>query len=75
MDALASRFADIRLKAAIQSASEDNMLIIRREGGDLVRYYVGLGELTPGNREAIGQMTVDRIIETAQRILHRYSLH
>ncbi len=51
------------------------MLIIRREGGYLVRYYVDLGELTPGNREAIEQITVDRIIETAQRILHPYSLN
>ncbi|MBU7442644.1 FAD-binding monooxygenase [Paraburkholderia fungorum] len=75
MDALAvTDFPDIRLKAAIQSASEGNLLIIPREGGYLVRYYVDLGEVTPGNRDAIKQITVARIIETAQRILHPFSL-
>jgi phenol 2-monooxygenase len=75
MDALAiTDFPDIRLKAAIQSASEGNLLIIPREGGHLVRFYVDLGDVTPHNRDAIKQTTVDRIITTAQRILHPYSL-
>jgi phenol 2-monooxygenase len=75
MDALAvTDFPDIRLKAAIQSASEGNLLIIPREGGYLVRFYVDLGEVTASNREAIKQTTVDRIIRTAQRILHPYTL-
>lgn len=75
MDALAvTDFPDIRLKAAIQSASKGNLLIIPREGGYLVRFYVDLGEVTPENRDSIKQTTVDRIIETAQGILHPYSL-
>ncbi|SPB12747.1 FAD-binding monooxygenase [Caballeronia novacaledonica] len=75
MDALAvTDFPDIRLKAAIQSASKGNLLIIPREGGYLVRFYVDLGEVTPENRDGIKQMSVDRIIETAQHILHPYSL-
>ncbi|MBB5502954.1 FAD-binding monooxygenase [Paraburkholderia sp. MM5384-R2] len=75
MDALAvSDFPDIRLKAAIQSASRGNLLIIPREGGYLVRFYVDLGDVTPENRDSIKQITVDRIIETAQRILHPYTL-
>ncbi|KND59679.1 Salicylate hydroxylase [Candidatus Burkholderia verschuerenii] len=75
MDALAvTDFPDIRLKAAIQSASRGNLLIIPREGGYLVRVYVDLGEVTPQNRDAIKQTTVERIIETAQRILHPYTL-
>ncbi len=75
MDALAiTDFPDIRLKAAIQSASEGNLLIIPREGGHLVRFYVDLGDVTPHNRDAVKQITVDRIIATAQRILHPYSL-
>ena len=75
MDALAiTDFPDIRLKAAIQSASEGNLLIIPREGGHLVRFYVDLGDVTPHNRSAVKQITVDRIIATAQRILHPYSL-
>jgi phenol 2-monooxygenase len=75
MDALAvTDFPDIRLKAAIQSASKGNLLIIPREGGYLVRFYVDLGEVRPENRDAIKQTTVERIIQTAQGILHPYSL-
>ncbi len=75
MDALAvTDFPDIRLKAAIQSASKGNLLIIPREGGYLVRFYVDLGEVTQDNRDTIKQTTVNRIIETAQHILHPYSL-
>ncbi|WP_118180570.1 FAD-binding monooxygenase [Paraburkholderia phosphatilytica] len=75
MDALAvTDFPDIRLKAAIQSASKGNLLIIPREGGYLVRFYVDLGDVTPENRDSIKQLKVERIIETAQKILHPYSL-
>lgn len=75
MDALAvTDFPDIRLKAAIQSASKGNLLIIPREGGYLVRFYVDLGEVRPENRDAIKLTTVERIIQTAQEILHPYSL-
>ncbi|WP_162069694.1 FAD-binding monooxygenase [Burkholderia sp. THE68] len=75
MDALAvTDFPDIRLKAAIQSASKGNLLIIPREGGYLVRFYVDLGEVSPENRDSIKQTTVDHIIQTAQRILHPYTL-
>ncbi|BCF90570.1 FAD-binding monooxygenase [Paraburkholderia sp. PGU16] len=75
MDALAvTDFPDIRLKAAIQSASKGNLLIIPREGGYLVRFYVDLGEVTPENRDSIKQTTVDHIIETARHILHPYTL-
>jgi len=75
MDALAvTDFPDIRLKAAIQSATNGNLLLIPREGGYLVRFYVDLGEVTAENRDSIRQMKVERIIETAQRILHPYSL-
>ena len=48
MDVLAvTDFPDIRLKAAIQSANQGNILIIPREGGYLVRLYV---ELDAGRR-------------------------
>ncbi|PMS38880.1 phenol 2-monooxygenase [Trinickia symbiotica] len=75
MDVLAvTDFPDIRLKAAIQSASNGNLLVIPREGGYLVRFYVDLGEVTAENRDSIRQITADRIIATAQRILRPYSL-
>ena len=45
-------FPDIRRKAAIQSSTEGNILLIPREGGYLVRLYVDLGDVAPDNREA-----------------------
>jgi phenol 2-monooxygenase (NADPH) len=68
-------FPDIRLKAAIQSADEGNILLIPREGGHLVRLYVDLGEIDPNKREAFrDQHTQDSVIATAQRVLRPYTL-
>ena len=48
MDVLAvTDFPDIRLKCAIHSANEGNMLIIPREGGYLVRLYIELDRPRP----------------------------
>jgi phenol 2-monooxygenase len=76
MDMLAvTDFPDIRLKAAIQSADEGNVLLIPREGGYLVRLYVDLGEVDPKNRAAVReQNTAQRVIEIAQRVLRPYTL-
>ena len=65
-------FPDIRLKAAIQSATQGNILIIPREGGYLVRLYVDLGEVT--DREALRRTTADDVIAIAGRVLHPYTL-
>jgi phenol 2-monooxygenase (NADPH) len=68
-------FPDIRLKAAIQSADEGNILLIPREGGYLVRLYVDLGEIDPNKREAFReQHTQESVIATAQRVLRPYTL-
>jgi phenol 2-monooxygenase (NADPH) len=68
-------FPDIRLKAAIQSADEGNILLIPREGGHLVRLYVDLGEIDPGDREAFRHKhTQESVIATAQRVLRPYTL-
>lgn len=67
-------FPDIRMKAAIQSADEGNILLIPREGGYLVRLYVDLGEIDPANREALKLITQDHVIQTAQRVLRPYTL-
>ena len=67
-------FPDIRLKAAIQSADEGNILLIPREGGYMVRLYVDLGDIDPNHREAIQDFTQEKVIATAQRVLHPYSL-
>jgi len=68
-------FPDIRLKAAIQSADEGNILLIPREGGYLVRLYVDLGEIDPNHREAFReQYTQEKVIAIAQRVLRPYTL-
>lgn len=54
LDLLANtNFPDIRLKAAIQSESGTNVLLIPREGGFLFRVYVDLGEVDPQNRKRV----------------------
>jgi len=75
MDVLAiTDFPDIRLKSAIHSASEGSVLIIPREGGYLVRLYIELDKLNENERVANRQITADRLIAAAQRILRPYTL-
>lgn len=75
MDVLAvTDFPDIRLKAAIHSATEGNVLIIPREGGYLVRLYVELDKLNENERVASRNITVDHLIAAAQRVLQPYTL-
>ena len=75
MDVLAvTDFPDFRLKSAIQSANEGNLLIIPREGGYLVRLYIELDKLSENERVSSLNVTTDRLIAAAQRILHPYTL-
>ncbi|OOG56127.1 FAD-binding monooxygenase [Polaromonas sp. C04] len=67
-------FPDIRLKAAIQSGDEGNILLIPREGGYMVRLYVDLGDIDPNKREAFRDITQEQVIATAQRVLRPYTL-
>lgn len=74
MDILAvTDFPDIRYKAAIQS-EHGNVLIIPREGGHLVRFYVEMDKLGVDERVASRHITVEQLIETAQRVIHPYKL-
>lgn len=74
MDVLAvTDFPDIRCKTLIQSATEGNIIIIPREGGNLVRLYIELDKLAAGERVAGRNLTVDHLIAAAQRILRPYS--
>lgn len=67
-------FPDIRLKAAIQSA-DGNILLIPREGGYMVRLYVDLGAVDPAERDSLREKhTQDAVIATAQRVLQPYTL-
>ncbi len=75
MDVLAvTDFPDIRLKTAIQSAKEGNVLIIPREGGYLVRLYVELDELGETERAGSRNLTVEDLIAAAQRALYPFTL-
>jgi phenol 2-monooxygenase len=74
MDVLAvTDFPDIRFKALIQSAA-GNMLVIPREGGYLVRLYIELDKLAPGERVAGRAIGIDALIAAAGRILRPYRL-
>ncbi|HWL01617.1 MAG TPA: FAD-dependent monooxygenase, partial [Microbacteriaceae bacterium] len=67
-------FPGIRIKAAIQSGTGGNVLLIPREGGHLVRLYVDLGEVPDGDDGAIRRTTPDQILAVANRIIHPYTL-
>ncbi|MEV4901511.1 FAD-dependent monooxygenase [Citricoccus sp. NPDC055426] len=66
-------FPDVRKKAVMQSAS-GSLLQIPREGGNLVRYYVDLGDLPEGDRSVRDRTTYEDILTAAQKALHPYSL-
>jgi phenol 2-monooxygenase len=74
MDVLAvTDFPDIRFKAAIKSTS-GNIIVLPREGGYLVRYYIELEELEPGERVGSRNITLDSLVEAARRIIRPYML-
>jgi phenol 2-monooxygenase (NADPH) len=75
MDVLATTdFPDIRLKCAIHSANQGNILIIPREGGYMVRLYIELDAV--GDREMLENRSVtpEKLAAVANRILHPYTL-
>lgn len=75
MDVLAvTDFPDIRLKCAINSAAEGNVLIIPREGGYLVRFYVELDEAHHKDMLETRTVTPERLAEVANRIMRPYSV-
>ena len=75
MDVLAvTDFPDFRIKSAVQSANEGNLLIIPREGGYLLRLYIELEKLHENERVSSLNITTDHLIAAAQRILHPYTL-
>jgi len=75
MDVLAvTDFPDVRLKSVIHSANEGNMLIIPREGGYLVRFYIELDKLNPDQHLTTKDVTTDQLIAAANRIFHPYTL-
>jgi len=75
MDILAvTDFPDIRIKCAIQSNNRGNIMIIPREGGYLVRFYVDLGEVDPDDRGAVRNMSPDEVVAITNRVMHPYTI-
>ncbi len=75
MDVLAvTDFPDIRLKSAILSGNQGNLLVIPREGGYLVRLYIELDQVS--DREMLDQRSVtpEKLAAVANRVLHPYTL-
>ena len=75
MDVLAvTDFPDIRLKCAIYSANQGNILIIPREGGYLVRLYIELDQVADREMLDNRKVTPEKLTEVANRIMHPYTL-
>lgn len=74
MDTLAlTDFPDVRTKCAIHSQA-GSILLIPREGGQLFRLYVDLGEVPENDNGKVRQTPLEEIIERAKAILNPYSL-
>ena len=75
MDILAvTNFPDIRLKTIIRSAADGNLLIIPREGGYMVRFYIELEDHGYKEKLKNKKIEVEDLIKAAARILHPYTL-
>src|SRR6185312_1087980 len=75
MDVLAvTDFPDIRLKCAIHSANQGNLLIIPREGGYLVRLYIELDAVHDREMLENRSVTPEKLAAVANRVLHPYTL-
>ncbi|MGO4296522.1 FAD-binding monooxygenase [Glutamicibacter sp. MCAF14] len=74
MDTLGlTNFPDVRTKCAIHSKA-GSILLIPREGGQLFRLYVDLGEVPEGDNGKVRETPLEEIIERAKAILNPYSL-
>lgn len=69
-----TNFPDIRYKVAVQSSNGGNLLVIPREGGHMFRLYVAMDKLGADERVADRNITIDKLIVAAKRILHPFTL-
>src|SRR4051812_10194177 len=75
MDVLAvTDFPDIRLKCAIHSANAGNILIIPREGGYMVRFYIELDNVRDREMLENRSVTPEKLATVANRILDPYTV-
>ena len=73
MDVLATTdFPDWRTKNVVQSAGKGSLLMIPREGGNMVRLYVDLGEADAA--ADVRATTVDQLTAITNGILYPYSI-
>src|SRR3954467_15617251 len=74
MDVLpVTEFPDVRLKCAI-SSEKGNVLIIPREGGYLVRFYIELDEVSDREMLDNRSVTPEKLATVANRIMHPYTV-
>lgn len=66
-------FPDIRKKSVIRS-EQGSIIIIPREGGHLVRFYVDLGTVDPADTEFRARTQVDDVVAAANRIMNPYTV-
>ncbi|KAJ7628801.1 FAD binding domain-containing protein [Roridomyces roridus] len=64
---------DIRVKVVLHSADAGSLLIVPRER-NLVRFYIQMGTLQPGEKLDPRAQSSEKIIESARRILAPYTL-
>ena len=71
---LVTDFPDIRTKSIIESADHGTLMIIPREGGHLVRFYVELEKTGLGLGVDRSAVTLEQLIDNAAAILQPYQL-
>ncbi|KAJ7918198.1 FAD binding domain-containing protein [Mycena leptocephala] len=64
---------DVRVKVVLHSADSGSLLIVPRER-NLVRFYIQLGTLQPGEKLDASSQSPEKIIESARKILAPYTL-
>ncbi|KAJ7216366.1 FAD binding domain-containing protein [Mycena pura] len=64
---------DIRVKVVLHSADSGSLLVVPRER-NIVRFYIQLGTLQPGEKLDPSTQSVDKIIESARKIMAPYTL-
>ncbi|KAJ7321851.1 FAD binding domain-containing protein [Mycena albidolilacea] len=64
---------DVRVKVVLHSADSGSLLIVPREQ-NLVRFYIQMGTLQPGEKLDASAQSPEKIIESARKILAPYTL-
>ncbi|KAJ7815418.1 FAD binding domain-containing protein [Mycena olivaceomarginata] len=64
---------DVRVKVVLHSANSGSLLIVPREQ-NLVRFYIQMGTLQPGEKLDASAQSPEKIIESARKILAPYTL-